>query len=82
MSFLYKTTGTCSKQISFDVLNNKLVNLNIAGGCPGNIQGLIQLTKNMDIDQIISSLKGIQCRNSTSCPDQLAKALIKYKESC
>ncbi|MEG1499947.1 MAG: TSCPD domain-containing protein, partial [Clostridia bacterium] len=50
------------------------------GGCSGNLQAISSLCKGQKIDDIITKLKGIQCRNNTSCPDQLAIALQNYKE--
>lgn len=51
------------------------------GGCSGNLQGISRLTIGKDIDEIIGTLKGIKCRNNTSCPDQLALALEEYKRN-
>ncbi len=79
---VYNTNGTCSRQILFDVTSdNKVVNVKYVGGCLGNLQGVSKLVNGRDIDEVISLLLGIQCRGNTSCPDQLAKALIKYKEN-
>lgn len=79
--FNYKTKGTCSRQISFDVTpENKVVNVKFIGGCLGNLQAVSKLVEGQDIDWVISTLKGIQCRAGTSCADQLATALIQYKE--
>ena len=49
------------------------------GGCAGNTQGVAALVIGMTVDEAIRRLKGIQCRNGTSCPDQLATALEEYK---
>ena len=49
----------------------------IVGGCPGNTQGVAKLVVGRKVDDVIAMLKGIQCRNGTSCPDQLARALEK-----
>ncbi len=77
----YLTNGTCSRQIIFEVTpENKVKNVKFIGGCLGNLQGVSRLVENRDIDEVISLLSGISCRNNTSCPDQLAKALKKYKE--
>lgn len=77
----YTTRGTCSRQIQFDVKNdNTLTNVKFIGGCTGNTQGISKLVEGRNIDEVISLLKGVQCRAGTSCPDQLANALIKYKE--
>ena len=73
--------GTCSRQIMFSVTSdNKLSDVKFIGGCMGNLQGISKLCIGRDIDDIIKLLKGIQCRSNTSCPDQLAKALIEYKQ--
>ena len=75
----YKTLGTCSRQILFEVENDTVKNVKFIGGCSGNLQGIAKLVENNNIDTVISLLKGIKCRNGTSCPDQLAKALEEYK---
>ena len=77
---VYKTVGTCSSQIFFDVDDEKkLHNVKFIGGCRGNIQGVSRLVEGRPIDEVISLLKGVECRAGTSCPDQLATALIQYK---
>lgn len=77
----YNTRGTCSRQILFDVTeDNKLIDVKFIGGCSGNLQAVSRLVNGMDIDEVISYLKGIKCRSNTSCGDQLALALIEYKE--
>lgn len=78
--FTYSTKGTCSRQILFDVdENNKMHNVRFIGGCGGNLQGIAKLVENKDIDEIETLLAGIRCRNNTSCPDQLSKAIGEYK---
>ena len=79
--YTYATRGTCSHHIEFDVKDdNTLTKVKFIGGCPGNTQAVAKLVEGKTIDEVISLLKGIQCRMGTSCPDQLATALIKYKE--
>lgn len=78
--FIYHTKGTCSRQIILDIANNKIKDVKFIGGCSGNLQGISRLVIGEDIDSVILKLKGINCRNGTSCPDQLAKALEEYKE--
>ena len=76
----YKTRGVCARAISFGVENNRLVNVQFAGGCSGNTQGVARLVEGMDVDEAIQRLEGIQCGpRPTSCPDQLAQALKEYK---
>lgn len=78
---VFNTVGTCSRQIIFRVdENNKLFDVKFIGGCSGNLQGIAKLVNGKQIDEVISSLKGIICRSGTSCPDQLAKALMAYKQ--
>lgn len=77
----YKTHGTCSKEIIFEVRDHKIASLKFIHGCTGNTQGVAKLAIGRDIDEVISLLSGINCRNGTSCPDQLARALIEYKKS-
>lgn len=77
----YKTHGVCSREINFEVENNKLVQVQFVGGCSGNTQGVSRLVEGMDVDEAIRRLEGIQCGyRPTSCPDQLAEALKQYKE--
>lgn len=71
----------CSKKISFDIKDNKIYNLEFVGGCPGNLLAISKLLEGKDIDETIKILKGNQCGiRGTSCADQLAIALEKYKE--
>lgn len=73
---VYKTKGVCSSQISFDIADGKVKNVAFIGGCHGNLQGISKLIEGMDVKEAISRLEGIRCGfKSTSCPDQLAKAL-------
>ena len=82
MQFEYRTKGTCSQRIIFDVEDNILKNVQFIGGCNGNLKGISSLVEGMNIDEVISKVEGITCGfKSTSCPDQLAKALKEAKES-
>ena len=76
----YVTSGTCSKMIDFEVEDNIIKSVAFTGGCNGNLKGISALVAGMSVDDAISKLKGIQCGfKSTSCPDQLARALEQYK---
>ena len=67
----YKTKGVCSREINFEVEDNKVKNVQFVGGCSGNTQGVARLIDGMDIDEAISRIEGIQCGfRPTSCPDQ------------
>ena len=75
----YKTKGTCSRSIEFDVENGILQNVRFKDGCDGNLQGLSNLVKGMKIEDVIERLRGIDCGGKgTSCPDQLSKALEAF----
>ena len=78
--YQFKTSGVCSQAILFDVVDNKLTNVQFIGGCAGNTTGIAKLVEGMDVDEVIKRLEGIKCRPTTSCPDQLAQALKKYKQ--
>ncbi len=72
----YRPKGVCSQSINFDIKDNKVTNVSFIGGCNGNLQGISRLIEGMDVDEVISRIEGIRCGfKSTSCPDQLAKAL-------
>lgn len=81
MRFEYKTRGTCSSKILFDVDDGIVHNLEYIGGCNGNLQGMSRLVEGMNIDDVIARVQGIHCgMKPTSCPDQLAQALFIAKE--
>lgn len=80
MEFTYKTNGVCSSTIKIDIQNDIVQSVKYVGGCNGNLQGISALVKGMSIDEVIEKLSGIRCGfKSTSCPDQLARALKEYK---
>lgn len=79
--YKYRTFGTCSREILFDIEDDTIKHVEFVGGCMGNTQGVATLVKGMKVDDVIAKLKGIDCGGKgTSCPDQLARALEKYKE--
>jgi uncharacterized protein (TIGR03905 family) len=76
----YLTSGTCSSKIKFDIRDNRVYNVSFESGCNGNLKGIASLTEGMDANELIGKLKGIQCSTrGTSCPDQLARAIEKFK---
>lgn len=80
MQFEYKTKGTCSQKIFFDMEDGKVRNVQFLGGCNGNLKGIGALVEGMNVDDVISRLEGMTCgMKSTSCPDQLAQALKAAK---
>ena len=77
--YTYKTYGTCSRQIIYDVEDGVVKSVKFIGGCMGNLQGVAKLVEGRKIQEVISLLEGIKCRNNTSCPDQLSNAISEYK---
>lgn len=80
MEYSYKTSGTCSREILFEVEDGKVKNVRFVGGCNGNLKGIGALVEGMDIDDVIARVEGISCGGRpTSCPDQLSRALKAAK---
>ncbi|MBR2732513.1 MAG: TIGR03905 family TSCPD domain-containing protein [Clostridia bacterium] len=76
MTYRYKTRGTCSRAIEFELENGVLHNVRFDGGCNGNLKGIGALVEGQRAEDVIARCDGILCGyKSTSCPDQLAKAL-------
>ena len=77
-NIVFKTKGTCSRQITVSIEEGIIKSVLFSSGCNGNLQGISNLVKDMPVEEVISRLKGIDCQGrGTSCPDQLAKALDK-----
>lgn len=69
-------SGVCSTKMEITLDGNIIKKIVITGGCPGNSFGLSRLCEEKNVNEVIELLDGIKCGNkSTSCPDQLAKAL-------
>ncbi len=80
--YTYRTQGICSTQINLDVEDGIINYVEFMGGCNGNLQGISRLVKGMSCNDAIARLEGIRCGYKvTSCPDQLAKALIAINRS-
>ena len=76
MHYTYKTQGTCSTMIDFDIEEGKLYNIVFTNGCNGNLQGIGRLLEGMPVEFAMERLSGISCGGGpTSCPDQLSKAI-------
>lgn len=76
MKYEYKTSGTCSQKIFFEIEDGKVKGVEFLGGCNGNLKGIGALVEGMKVEDVIARVEGIRCgMKSTSCPDQLAKAL-------
>lgn len=79
---IYKTKGTCATSINVEVDKDTISSVSFTGGCNGNLQGISKLVEGMNIDDAINKLSGIKCGfKPTSCPDQLAHALMEIKNA-
>ena len=68
--------GVCSRRMEIDLEDGVIRDLRVVGGCSGNLQGIACLVRGMRPEEVVSRLRGIRCGGkSTSCPDQLARAL-------
>ena len=75
-------SGTCSRAVDFEVENGVVTACQFIGGCSGNTQGVAKLVLGRPVDEVIDLLKDIDCGGrGTSCPAQLAEALMEYKQS-
>ena len=78
MQYSYKPSGVCSRNITFEIEDGIVKNVQFTGGCSGNTQGLAVLCEGRKPEEIVKVLDGIKCGfKNTSCPDQLAKALTE-----
>ena len=81
MKYTYRTQGTCSQAIEFEIEDGIVKNVQFYGGCNGNTQGVSILVEGMKAEDVIAKLEGIRCGfKATSCPDQLAKAIRRALE--
>ena len=75
-TYIYRPKGVCSREMRITHENGIIINLEIIGGCNGNLKGISSLVKGLPFEEVINRLNGITCGfKNTSCPDQLAKAL-------
>lgn len=76
----YKTNGTCATKVRFDIRDGKVHDISFENGCNGNLKALSILAEGMETGELIDKLKGLQCKSrGTSCGDQLARGLEKYR---
>ena len=77
---VYKTKGTCSREIHYSVKDGVVESIEVIGGCAGNLKGICGLITGMPVEQVIKAFKGVDCGGrGTSCPDQIAQALEQAK---
>lgn len=73
---IYKTKGTCSREIEIELDGDTIRSVRFVGGCDGNTKGISRLVQGMKVTDVIDRLEGVKCgMKGTSCPDQLAHAL-------
>ena len=76
MTYTYRTQGVCARGITFEIEDGIIQRVEFEGGCSGNTQGVARLAEGMSAADAVEKLRGIRCGlKSTSCPDQLARAL-------
>ena len=81
MKYTYRTQGTCSQAIEFEIEDGVVKNVQFYGGCNGNTQGVARLVEGMKTEDVLARLEGIRCGfKPTSCPDQLCKAIRQAVE--
>ncbi|MBQ4252542.1 MAG: TIGR03905 family TSCPD domain-containing protein [Erysipelotrichaceae bacterium] len=79
MKFEYNPRGVCSVHYVFDIEDDIIKDVQITGGCNGNLKGISRLITGMNINDVIEKLSGTTCGyKPTSCPDQIARALKQY----
>ena len=82
MRYSYKTTGTCSQVINFNIEGNVITDIEFIGGCYGNLKAVSKLCDGMTVEEIEGKLLGNKCgMRVTSCADQFAKAVREALEA-
>lgn len=82
MHYEYKTQGTCSRAISFDIDGNVVSNIQFLAGCHGNLKAIAKILDGWTVEEIEAKCKGNTCQDkSTSCADQLARAVRSAYEA-
>ena len=80
MKITYRPRGVCSRLMEIEVEDDKIVSVDVTGGCDGNLKGIASLLAGMPVDEAIRQMKGIRCGGKApSCPDQLSIALSQYR---
>lgn len=76
MTIEYKPRGVCSQLMRVSVEDGIVQDVQVIGGCNGNLKGIMSLVKGMRAEDVVEKLEGIRCgMKPTSCPDQLANAI-------
>ena len=73
----YEPKGVCCKEMHVTIEDSVITSLDFTGGCDGNLKGIAALAVGKRPEDIVDMLRGITCgQRPTSCPDQLALALM------
>lgn len=75
MMVRYAPARVCARLMDVDTDGETVKDVKIYGGCPGQANALPRLVKGLKIDDAIDRLRGVKCRNGTSCADQLGRIL-------
>lgn len=79
-TFIYKPKGVCSQEMRFSMDGDIIREVNIVGGCAGNLLGISRIMKDKKISEVLEAFQGVRCGGkATSCPDQISKALQEYE---
>ncbi len=79
MRYEYIPKGVCSRKFVFEIEDNIIKNLEVSGGCQGNLSGISKILRGMNINDVIKAFEGTTCGpKKTSCPDQIAVALKEF----
>ena len=83
MKYEYIPQGVCSRKYIIDIdENNNINSLEVIGGCNGNLKGISNIVRGMNIDDVIEDFLNVDCNGKgTSCPDQIARALLSIKQT-
>ena len=79
--FHYQNHGTCSTGIDLEITDGIITFCKFYNGCKGNTEGLARMVVGQKADEVARRLAGVPCRGNTSCPDQLAKAILAYPQN-
>ena len=82
MMYKYEPQGVCPMEISVELDGNTIKNVEFFGGCNGNLKAISRVIQGMEIEKAEELFSGITCgRKSTSCTDQMIKAIMQARES-
>ncbi len=82
--YTYKPQGVCSQLIGVELEEDGVTikEVRFMGGCDGNLKAIAKLVAGKRVDEIVPVLQGNTCgRRSTSCADQLTRALLAAQEA-